>query len=223
MRRFLLTAVFFAAGITAVSAANFSFSANSMSGTMAKGNERTILLGNAMVISDNITINADRIELYGNDFRFAECTGKVSINDAEQGIHLTTEKLIYDRRDKLSRMTGPSIMEDRKNKVVIKGDYIENDDLRKITIIQINVRILKENLICRSEFARYDRETKQLELTGSPIVKRDGDDYKAARISVNLDTEDITLEGAVSGIVVQKKNKEAPTPPEPEISGSDTQ
>ncbi len=207
---------------------NFSFAADSMSGTMTKGRERTVLLGNAKVISEGIVITANRIELYGSDFRFAECTGKVSITDEEQGINLTTEKLLYDRRDKLSRMTGPSVMEDKKNKVIIKGDFIENDDVRKIAIIQINVRILKENLICRAEFARYNRETKQLELTGSPVVKRDGDDYKASRIFVNLDTEDITLEGAVSGTVVQEKKKETPapapeTPPTPEPAAETVQ
>ncbi len=216
MRHFLALSVFMVISYSCLYGSNFSFSADSMSGTMAKGSERTILIGNAQVIADSITINANRIELYGKDFRFAECTGKVSISDIEQGIHLSTEKLIYDRRDKIARMTGPSVMEDRKNKVVIKGDFIENDDKRKIAIIQINVRILKENLVCRAEFARYNRETKQLELTGSPVVKRDGDDYKAARILVNLDTEDITLEGAVSGTVVQKNPAETPKPKQPD-------
>jgi len=218
--RRLALALFMTTAMAALYADNFSFAADTMSGTMTKGRERTVLSGNARVISDSITITANYIELYGTDFRFAECSGKVSITDEEQGIHLTTEKLIYDRRDKLSRMTGPSTMEDKKNKVIIKGDFIENDDQRKIAIIQINVRILKENLVCRAEFARYNRETKQLELTGSPIVKRDGDDYKAARISVNLDTEDITLEGAVSGTVVQKKKEDTPEATAPQEVGA---
>ena len=85
--------------------------------------------------------------------------------------------------------------------MVIKGDYIENDDQRKIAIVQINVRILKENLSCRAEFARYDRAAKTLELTGSPMVRREGDEYRASTILVDLDTEDIVLDGAVSGNV----------------------
>lgn len=196
----LAVALAFAPCMTAF-AEDFSFSADTMSGAMVKGRERAILTGNAVVISGDLRITADKIELYGDEFRFAECAGRVLVIDDERGLRLTTERLFYDRRDKLARLTGPSVMEDRQNKVVIKGDYIENDDKRKIAVVQINVRILKENLSCRSEFARYDREGKTLELSGSPMVRREGDEYRASTISVNLDTEDIVLDGAVSGSV----------------------
>lgn len=197
---------------------DFSFSADAMSGAMAKGRERAILSGNALVVSGGMRITADRIELYGDDFRFAECSGRVLVVDEERGLKLTTGRLFYDRRDKLSRLTGPSVMEDSQNKVVIKADYIENDDTRKIAIVQINVRILKENLSCRSEFARYDRDAKSLELSGMPVVRRNGDDYRAATILVNLDTEDIVLVGSVSGTVAAGEKKagaksESKTPP----------
>ncbi|PKL25904.1 MAG: hypothetical protein CVV47_04465 [Spirochaetae bacterium HGW-Spirochaetae-3] len=192
---------------------DFSFSADSMTGAMSKGRERATLVGNAVVVSGGMRISADRIELYGDEFRFVECKGRVAVTDEERGLRLTTERLSYDRRDKVSRLTGPSVMEDRLNKVVIKGDYIENDDERKIAIVQINVRILKENLSCRAEFARYDRAAKSLELSGSPTVRRDGDEYRAATILVDLDTEDIVLVGTVSGTVAAGKKKEPP--PEP--------
>jgi len=204
---FLFGVAFFVAG-AAVAAEDFSFSADSMSGAMAKGRERAVLTGNAVVISGGMRITADRIELFGDEFRFAECRGKVLVVDDERGLRLTTETLFYDRRDKISRLTGPSVMEDKENKVVIKGDYIENDDERKIAVVQINARILKENLSCRAEFARYDRAAKTLELTGSPVVRRDGDDYRAATIVVDLDTEDIVLSGSVSGTVVAGDKKE---------------
>lgn len=190
-------------------AEDFSFSADSMSGAMTKGRERAVLTGNALVLSGSMRISAERIELYGDDFRFAECSGRVLVVDEERGLRLTTERLVYDRRDKVSRLTGPSVMEDRRNKVVIKGDYIENDDERKIAVVQINVRILKENLSCRAEFARYDRAAKTLELSGTPVVRREGDEYRAATILVDLDTEDIVLSGSVSGTVAAGTKKDS--------------
>jgi len=196
-------------------AEDFTFSADSMSGAMSKGRERAVLSGHAVVVSGSMRIEADAIELYGDEFRFAECAGHVVVVDEERGLRLTTEHLFYDRRDKVSRLTGPSVMEDRQNKVVIKGDYIENDDERKIAVVQINVRILKENLSCRAEFARYDRAAKTLELSGTPTVKRDGDEYRAATILVDLDTEDIVLQGSVSGTVAAGKKKEPPAVGEP--------
>jgi lipopolysaccharide export system protein LptA len=204
-----LAALLLSAASFPVAAEDFTFSADSMSGAMAKGRERAVLSGNAVVVSGGMRIAADRIELYGDDFRYAECSGRVVVVDEERGLRLTTERLFYDRRDKLSRLTGPSVMEDRQNKVVIKADYIENDDQRKIAVVQINVRILKENLSCRSEFARYDRAAKTLELSGMPVVKRDGDDYRAATILVDLDTEDIVLVGSVSGTVAAGAKKDS--------------
>ena len=65
-----------------------------------------------------------------------------------------------------------------------------------------------------------------LELTGKPTVKKGKDQFKAARISVNLDTEAIKLEGKVSGSVTEEKeavkkvetpsNAKEETPPEEE-------
>lgn len=210
-------------------AERFSFSADSMTGSMAKGRERVVLEGKATVVSDGLVIKADHMELYGADFRYVECSGSVTVVDDERGIRLSSARLFYDRQDRLSRMTGPSVMEDRRNKVVIKGDFIENDDKREIALIQINVRILKDKISCRSEFARYDRAAKTLELSGSPWVKRDADEYRASVIQVNLDTEDIVLLGAVSGTV--SADQQTPTPsgatlplspaPAPEAPGRD--
>lgn len=188
----------------------FSFSADSMTGTMAKGRERVVLTGKATVESDGMVITADSIVLYGDDFRYAECSGAVIVVDEERGLRLSTGNLFYDRQERISRLTGPSVMEDRRNQVVIKGNFIENDDKREFALIQINVRILKENISCRAEFARYDRAAGTLELTGSPWVRRGSDEYRAASIGVNLDTEDITLDGSVSGTVSSGGKEPAP-------------
>jgi lipopolysaccharide export system protein LptA len=192
-------------GLLAVSwagADDFSFSADSMTGLMTKGRERVLLQGNAVVLSDGMRITASRIELYGDEFRYAEASGKVVVVDEGRGLRLSTERLFHDRVDKLSRLSGPSVMEDRRNSVVIKGDFIENDDIREFALVQVNVRILRKDLSARSEFARYDRAANSLELTGSPMVRREGDEYRASLIRVDLDTDSIVLQGAVSGTVV---------------------
>lgn len=195
--------MFIAVTMSAHGTDSFTFSGASMSGSMAKGKERTVLKGNAKVVSGSVTITAQKIELYGTDFRYANCTGEVVIIDTEKGIKLTTENLFYDRIDKFARLTGPSIMEDSKNNVVVKGNYIENDDKNQIVLIKINARILRKDLACRAQFVLYNRATKYLELTGSPVVVRKGDEYRADKISVNLDTEDIVLEGYVQGVIQQ--------------------
>lgn len=211
IRRAFLAALACLALTLAAGAESFSFSADSMSGTTTKGRERVVLKGRAQVLSDGMVIKADSMELYGTDFRYIECAGSVSVEDDERGIKLSTGKLFYDRVEKLARLTGPSVMEDRENGAVIKGDFIEHDDKRQTAIIQINVRIIKDDVVCRAEFARYDRAAGILDLSGSPWVRKGADEYRASAIRVNLDSDDITLSGSVSGSVSQTDKKESPT------------
>ena len=184
----------------------FTFSGDSMTTVLARGKERTLLTGNAVIVSDGTEIRADKIELYGEDSRFARCSGNVEVTDIEKGIYLQSEDLFYDREIDLSRVEGYAEMEDQKNELIVKGGYLENYGDDDITIIQIGVRILKEDLACRAEFARFRREEEILELSGMPYVFRKGDEYRASRIIINLDTDEIRLEGEVQGTVVTEED-----------------
>jgi hypothetical protein len=92
---------------------------------------------------------------------------------------------------------------------------------------------LKKDLVCRAEFAKYWRDKKLLELSGMPWVSRKSDIYQAARITINLDTEEISLEGDVQGTIqteAKEKPKETKTegtpaspPPGPPAPGGPTQ
>lgn len=186
----------------------FTFSGDTMNTVMARGKERTVLTGNAVIISDSTEIRADKIILYGEDSRFAQCSGGVEVLDEEKGIFLQSENLFYDRDIDLSRVEGYAEMQDQKNELIVKGGYLENFGDEDITIIQIGVRILKEDLACRSEFARFRREEEILELSGMPYVFWKGDEYRASRIIINLETDEIRLEGEVQGTVITEEEEE---------------
>jgi lipopolysaccharide export system protein LptA len=185
----------------ALPAETFTFSADRMSGGFAPGKESAVLVGSARVVSDGLEIRADRIELSGPDWRYVRCTGRVVAEDRGRGVRFISEDFFHDRVSKVSRMEGPSILEDRSNRLVVKGAWIQNDERTEVSEVRLGARILREDLACRAEFARYDRAAKLLELTGSPSVVKDGDEYRADRIVVNVETEEITLEGSVSGTV----------------------
>ncbi len=197
-----------------------SYSGDSMSTVLADGNQRAVLAGNARVETEDTVIRADRIELYGKDFIYAICTGNVKAVNVKKGMELTSRRLFYDRQEKIARINGDAVMTDLKNELVVKGGFIEDRDKEELAIVQIGVRILKKDMVCRSEFARYYRKKKMLELSGMPWVSRKGDEYRAVRIIVNLDTEDIDLEGDVKGEIAagetEKKEEKTPaveTPP----------
>jgi lipopolysaccharide export system protein LptA len=184
-----------------------TFSADSVQSSLAKDKERTILTGKASVKTGSISILADRIELFGKDFSFLDCSGSVTVVDTERQIRLEAPALYYDRTKKLSRAQGPSVLQDDRNKLVLKAEWIESDGEKEITLAEIAVRILKDKLACRAEYALYRRNENILELTGAPSAYKDGDKYEASRIIVNTDTEDIHLEGEVKGSVSDKSAK----------------
>ena len=177
----------------------FTFSGDRMETVLAQGRERTRLSGNAELLSDDTEIRAGTIELYGDDFDFALTSGGVRVVNVNQGIELTSDSLFYNRRDRVSRTQGSAVLIDRENEIVVKGGFLEDWEEREETIVQIGVRIFSDDLVARAEFARYDRSANTIELSGRPFVTWKGDEYRAARIFIDLDEDTIRLEGTVSG------------------------
>lgn len=205
MSRIILGGLFFVVAFASAGEDRFTFSADRTEAVLSQGKERTVLTGRAVIETENTVIRADRVELHGENFRFALCSGNIVVEDRAQGFILHCQNLYFDRERELSRVQGYCEMEDQKNGLVVKGSFLENRGDENRTIIQIGVRILKVDedgrMVCRSEFALYDRDGDTLELSGSPRVNWKGDDYRATRISINLETDEITLEGQVTGTI----------------------
>jgi len=192
---FLLVSVFPLMGST------FSFRADSMSGGRATGREITVLTGNAEVLADNFLLRADRIEIHGSDNRFIDGIGNVEGHEIEKDIFFRTDRLRYDRELRIARLEGNSTLEDRQNEIVARARFIEYDDLNEIAVLQISVRLFNDDLVCRAEFAVYNRIEQTLILSGFPVVHKDGDEFRADRIMVDLNTNDIVMEGDVRGSI----------------------
>ena len=177
----------------------FSFRADRMSGGRATGQEITILTGNAEVRSDTLFLQADRIEIHGSGNRFIDCSGNVRGFEEDKEIYFQTDRLRYDRTLKIARLEGNSTLEDRQNELVARGRFIEYNDEDEVAVFQITVRLFKDNLVCRSEYAVYRRTEQTLVLSGFPVVYKRDDEFRADRISVDLETDDVIMEGEVRG------------------------
>jgi lipopolysaccharide export system protein LptA len=184
---------------TRLNADVFTFRADKMSGGKATGREVMILTGNAEVKSDNIILRAERIEMRGADNDIVECYGNVTGYEEEKDIYFRADSLIYDRQTKIAKLTGNSTLEDKKNEIVSRARYIEYDDGNETAIFQISVRLMRKKMVCRSEYAIYRRQEELLDLSGFPVVYRESDQFRADKIRVDLDTDDVTMTGAVSG------------------------
>ena len=185
-----------------------TFSADKLQGSGGKGQTSTSLTGNAKVSVDSLNIYGERIELYGKDYRYIKASGNVTGEDAEKGFTFSAASLSYDRETEVAEFMGQAKVEDTKNKVETSAERIEYNQKNEIILLQMAVKLKSKGIACDSLFAVYNRNTSMLELTGKPTVKKGKDEFKAARISVNLDTEDIKLEGKVSGSVTEEKEEE---------------
>ena len=181
------------------------FSASSMQGSIKDGQNSTSLTGNAIVTVDTMEIKADRIEIYGKDYRYLKATGTVTGEDKEKGFSFSSNFMQYDRDKEVATFFGKTELNDTKNDVKITSEHIEYNQKAETMLMQFEVKILRKEITCTSMFAMYNRKSSALNLTGRPIVTKSKDTFQAAKISVNLDTEDITLEGRVSGNVVEER------------------
>jgi lipopolysaccharide export system protein LptA len=195
----------------------FTFRGDRLSSSFTKDQERTILTGNASIVSGNLQIAADSIELWGPSFRYASCSGHVVVKDMKKNIVLKSDTMEYDRTLKTSRFQGLCEMEDPSHGVTVRAGLFDYQETSEKMNLQSGVRIFKGDLVCRSDFGVYDRGTDSLELTGLPTVNKKRDLYKAGSIRVNLKTEDVLLDGGVSGTITPASKKTADTtepPPE---------
>ncbi len=194
--------LFTAAG--SLRAETIQFASDTINVRVASGGQHALLNGHAWVQSKDLRITADNIELFGANYIYAQASGGVHVVDTKRGLDLTSQDLFYDRDKKIARIKGNAVMYDLKNEMTVKAGFIEDRDTEQITLIQVGVRIFKKDIVCRAEFARYQRDTKILELSGMPWVSKAGDIYQAAKITINLDTEEISLEGSVQGTIEDK-------------------
>ncbi len=119
----------------------------------------------------------------------------------------------YDRTLKTSRFRGLVQLEDPDHGVTVRAGLLDYDETSEQVTMQSGIRLFKGDLVCRAEYAVYDRKAETLDLSGLPAVNKKRDVYKAGAIHVNLKTEDVVLDGAVSGTIVpetkdKKKDKD---------------
>lgn len=219
------TAVAFLVGIVAVytvaaqQGETIEFSGDQTEIVLADGREFTRLVGNANVRTSDLAISAGEIELSGEDFRYADARGGVRAVDEEAELEISARRLHFDREADFTRAEQSVIVTDGANDLVLRGELLElRDDILEV---QVGVRVLREDLTARAQFMRYRRDDDVLELSGFPVVFWDGDEYRARRIVMNLETEEIELIGQVQG-AVQLADEESADGDDPEAEATET-
>lgn len=184
------------------------FSANKMSGSMKKDQDYTRLMGSARIKASSMEIQADVIELYGKDFRYIKAEGSVQGVQEEDGLTFSCQTMEYDREEKIAVFSGNVVLDDKENEVIAKAQRIEYREKDSMALMQVDVELTNEDSLSTCAFALYRKEEKLLEMTGNPKVVQGENTFRAQEIVLNLDTDEITMDGRVQGTVTEEKGEE---------------
>jgi lipopolysaccharide export system protein LptA len=139
------------------------------------------------------------------------------------------DSMHYDRKTEVVTLRTNAEIFDHQNEVSAKSQLIEYNQKTEIAVMQINVELKQKRSVCTAAFAIYRKQEQILEMSGNPQIKRDDDVFRAREITLNMDTEDILLDGRVRGTVTSTDTAEAEgstpaaSPAEPETPGLATE
>ena len=163
---------------------------------------------------DKITIleiKAERIEISGEDYNDMVCSGSVTINDDSRGFLLNAASLTYKRDAEIGIAETGVVLEDSKNEVILKGEWVRFDQKQSIVDARIGVHILKKDFAVRAEFARYNRDTESIQLSGQPVAVTPDGTIAADAMEGKASADGLAFTGRVSGTIATKK-KEGTSP-----------
>lgn len=122
--------------------------------------------------------------------------------DLEKSIRLKSQEFSYSTSQELLRAKGDIRLEDEENNLFIRCQVLSVYEEKDQIVMEIGVRLFKDDIICRSQYAIFYRSENFLELTGFPVVYKGEDVYKADQIQVNLETDEITMIGSIEGSLI---------------------
>ena len=202
MKRFL-TIIAILALATCLWASEISFSGGYTKVSMQQGNKSVTLSGGAEVKTDQVDLSADSMKLYGENYRYVTCTGNVKATEHENGISFNSPDIFYDRETGVVRSDSWIEIQDNKNQCSLSGAWFEYNMKTSIMKLQIMARIIKiaeeKLMVCRADDIEYNGKENTVILRGNATVTWKDDTYKAAMIIVDLNTNDISLYGTISG------------------------
>ncbi|NCC64413.1 MAG: hypothetical protein EOM15_07140 [Spirochaetia bacterium] len=203
--RFLLLALVFLLLQVPLISGEIIFSGGATRIRMQQGFETITLSNGARVQSDSIILEAREITLSGSDYRYVRCTGNVRLHDEKRGISLSTQNLFYDRQKDIVLINGYVELEDTTNEVLASAFSMEFDLAQSLVLLQVQVKLLKNTdrgtMECKADSLSFDRERQILTLEGSAEIDWARDFYEAEYITVDLNTEEISMGGSIKGVI----------------------
>lgn len=204
--RKLLPILFLLLSASMLFADNITFSGGTSSIVLRNGRENVVLSDGAAVTVGSMEINADTITLSGDNWRYVSCSGNATVSDSSRGIYIRTSSIWYDRTAERILISSWFEIEDTVNEVSATGaslEYLLSDEKLQLDKDVSLLKNTEDNGImrCSAESVIFSRSDNTVQLRGSASVDWDGDSYGAEVISVDLNTDSISLDGRIRGTI----------------------
>lgn len=210
MKRKIVNALLlFMIGMIPLFAEKITFSAQQMTGKAGDTSTSTVLNGSAFVKTSTMEIHAEKIELYGTDYRYIKASEGVSGKNLETNMEFKCDSLEFDRETKIAKLSGNVQLVDVDNEVTAEAQIIEYNQNSDIAILQIKINLIQKNNVCNGAYAIYYKDRQILEISGNAQVRQDDDTFRAQHITLDMNTQDITLGGNVKGSITETKKADS--------------
>ncbi len=189
--------------LTSLFAENITFSGGSSRLVMKDSQKEVTLSGGAVVNTGSMTIKADTITISGNDYDKIVCEGDILIEDKEKGFVIKTSYLYFNRSSERIIISSYCEISDSTNELIASSNSLKYDLKAEKLTLSVDVHLVKASdddiMSCRAEQMEYDRDAQTLALLGGAYVYFKENDYRANAILVDLETDEIKLEGNIRG------------------------
>jgi len=178
-----------------------SFSGGYTTLSMKEGNQKITLNSNAKVELETLEIKADKIELSGENYNDIECNGNISFIDKENQITIRCSTLKYNQREETLIIDSWVEINDLKNSIYATAGYLEYDLKNSIIDLLVEVKLLhaseEDVMKCNCDILRFNLKDNNFSMLGNSEVNWKGDSYKAQAITINLNNNDISMDGSI--------------------------
>ena len=204
MKKALLTLIILICSLS-VFPTSLSFSGGRSSLSLREGKEEVVLSEGAVITLDDMTIKSEKITLSGTDWRYVNSEGATYITDEKNGLDIKAVGLWFDREREYLSIESWFEIQDTENELSAMGGSMYFDMKNKVLELKQQVTLTKITddsvMRCSAESVVYDRQNQTLTLSSNARVTLDLDQYRAEMISINLDTNEIKLEGRIEGSI----------------------
>lgn len=185
--------------------AGITFSGGNSRMVMQDGKNQLSLTEGARVTIDTLMISASSITLSGDDYSLVKCEGNIIITDSSKGLDIRTGRLYFDRNANTLTISSWCEISDASNELEASAASLIYDMDKEILSLEMQVQLLKSTdsgiMRCRAEKMEYRRSAKSLSLFGDAEVYWKTDTYKAESMRINLETNEISLDGNIKGTI----------------------